>query len=384
MITPPRDATGTGTASWRRRATRPGSRRSSRRRPAVMFLAAVAMIAAGAPAPPAGAQVARTVFSRFEAEAGPAVERALAFLDQSQLDDGTFPGSHGRSTGIVSLVGMTFLSKGYTPQAGPYAGRINRCIDFVLANRRSDGLLDSGDGGNGPMYAHTISTLFLSEISGMVDDERQARVRDALAAATRVILVAQQVEKLEQHQGGWRYRPDSRDSDLSCSGWALMALRSARLNGAPVPDAAIEDAVRYLFRNHDERLGRFGYQNDSSHAETLTGAGLLCLELCGRHGHPSTVLAGEYILKQAGQLPGNQHEYYGNYYNAQATFQLGGRFWEQYADWMYRYYLPRQRSNGAWEGRLGEVYSTAMMTLAFTVPYRQLPIYQRDETVDEE
>jgi len=25
-----------------------------------------------------------------------------------------------------------------------------------------------------------------------------------------------------------------------------------------------------------------------------------------------------------------------------------------------------------------------MMTLAFTVPYRQLPIYQRDETVDEE
>jgi hypothetical protein len=30
------------------------------------------------------------------------------------------------------------------------------------------------------------------------------------------------------------------------------------------------------------------------------------------------------------------------------------------------------------------VYGTAMMTLAFTVPYRQLPIYQRDETVDEE
>jgi len=25
-----------------------------------------------------------------------------------------------------------------------------------------------------------------------------------------------------------------------------------------------------------------------------------------------------------------------------------------------------------------------MMVLAFTVPYRQLPIYQRDETVDEE
>ena len=40
------------------------------------------------------------------------------------------------------------------------------------------------------------------------------------------------VEKKPQHQGGWRYQPHSRDSDLSLTGWAVMALRSARLNGA--------------------------------------------------------------------------------------------------------------------------------------------------------
>ena len=28
-------------------------------------------------------------------------------------------------------------------------------------------------------------------------------------------------------------------------------------------------------------------------------------------------------------------------------------------------------------------FQTALVVLAFTVPYRQMPIYQRDETVDE-
>lgn len=332
----------------------------------------------------ANGQVARTVFSKYEPEVAPAVERALAFLDQAQHDDGTFPGGHGRSTGIVALVGMTFLSTGMTPLEGPYSERINRCIDYVLAHRKKDGLLDSGDGGNGPMYAHTIATLFLSEVSGMVDPDRQVKIRDALAAATKVILAAQAVDKEPRHKGGWRYRPDSTDSDLSCSGWALMALRSAKLNGAAVPDNAIRDAVRYIFVNHDRRVGKFGYQNADSHARTLTGAGLLCLELCGQHGHESTFKAGDYILNEHESLPHDQHEIYGNYYNAQGMFQLGGKYWEKYADWMYQHYLPKQRENGAWDGRLGEVYSTSMMALAFTVPYRQLPIYQRDETVDEE
>jgi hypothetical protein len=350
-----------------------------------LALGGVASAVLASLAPPDGvAQVARDVFSEFEPEVAPAVERALVFLDEAQRDDGTFDGAHGRSTGIVSLVGMAFLSSGKTPVSGPYADRVNRCIDFVLDSRHRDGLLDAGDGGNGPMYSHTISTLFLSEVSGMVDPDRQPRVRDALAAATRVILSAQTVEKEPRHQGGWRYRPDSRDSDVSCSGWALMALRSARLNGAPVPDSAIRDAVRYLFVNHDSRTGTFGYQNSESHARTLTGAGLLCLELCGHHGHESTFKAGDFILESHRQLPNDQHEIYGNYYNAQGMFQLGGRYWESYAGWMYRHYLLEQNDDGSWDSPLGQTYATSMMVLAFTVPYRQLPIYQRDETVDDD
>jgi hypothetical protein len=52
---------------------------------------------------------------------------------------------------------------------------------------------------------------------------------------------------------------------------------------------------------------------------------------------------------------------------------------------MYRTWMPKQGSDGGWGGQeVSRSYSTALMLLAFTVPYRQLPIYQRDETVDEE
>ena len=57
----------------------------------------------------------------------------------------------------------------------------------------------------------------------------------------------------------------------------------------------------------------------------------------------------------------------------------------KFSDWMYDYWIPRQMPDGRWD--VGEAncpyYQTALVVLAFTVPYRQLPTYRRDETVDE-
>lgn len=329
--------------------------------------------------------LSNSVFLRHQTDVENAVHNALLFLAANQSEEGTYNDSYGRSVGVVSLVGMAFLSAGHTPGYGEFSDNLNRCLNYVLDSQRPNGLLDKGDSGHGLMYAHTIATLFLSECSGMVPPEIQERMDPVLSHSTKLILDAQAVPKNEKHEGGWRYKPDSRDSDLSCSGWALMALRSAKLNGANVPDEAIEKAVGYLLSNHSPEEGRFGYTDPWGHSETLTGCGLLCLELCGRHGAESNYRSGDFILKHRQQIVNNAHEYYANYYNSQAMFQLGGRFWAQYADWMYTEYVSKQQSNGSWtNGRNGATYSTAMMVLSFTVPYRQLPIYQRDETVDEE
>lgn len=325
------------------------------------------------------------VFAQWRAKADPAIENALGWLQRAQKKDGSFEGSYGDTTGVPALVGMAILSKGHLPTEGRYADTLNRAIDFILENQDQEGLFEKGRGGEGPMYAHNIATLFLSEVSGMVDPERQKRISVALPKALALILRAQAVKKDENNAGGWRYHPGSKDSDTSCSGWALMALRSAKLNGAAVPDDAIRQAVEYLHRHQREKEGSFGYTKWEDHAVTLTGMGLLCLELCGGHGSERTKLAADWVLQNYRKLPGAQFETYGNYYNAQGMFQIGGRHWQEYADWMYAEYLPKQSSDGSWESReAGRTYGTAMMVLAFTVPYRQLPIYQRDETVDEE
>ncbi len=329
-------------------------------------------------------EAADPIFAEWQDRVDPAIDRALQYLARVQRSDGTFPENYGDSTGIPALVGMTFLSRGHLPTEGPYAEALNRCIDFVLNNQKDNGLYEKGHAGSGPMYAHNISTLFLSEVSGMVDPARQEKIEQTLPKALKVILEAQAVKKDQNHQGGWRYHPGSNDSDTSCSGWALMALRSAKLNGAAVPDQAIEDAVGYLKRRQDNERGCFGYTGTTDHAKSLTGMGLLCLELCGLHGSPETEKAADYIMKTFRDLPGDQFEFYGNYYNAQGMFQIGGRYWAEYAAWMYDTYLGKQDDDGSWNSReAGRIYGTAMMTLAFTVPYRQLPIYQRDETVDE-
>jgi len=330
------------------------------------------------------AQSPDPVLQRFEKGVDRAVERGLNYLAKSQRRNGTFDGTRGESCGIVSLAGMAFLSVGSTPGHGPYGLHVNRCVDWVLDQQKSSGLLnhDSSDKG---MYSHTIATLFLSEVSGMVDANRQKKIDKVLPRATALILSAQKLDqKGHRHAGGWRYSADSPDSDLSCSGWALMALRSGRLNGARVPDRAIEAAVEYIFRCHDRHVGSFGYQDGMNHSSTLTGAALLCLELCGHHDSESTVKAGAFLLKTHTRIDQQQFAYYGVYYAAQGMFQLGGDYWDTFAQWMYETYLPKQRRDGSWRHHRStesDVYYTSMMLLSFTVPYRQLPIYQRDESV---
>jgi hypothetical protein len=329
-------------------------------------------------------EMADPVFEKWRDRVDPSIENALRYLSRAQQPDGSFPANYGDSSGIPALVGMAYLSKGHLPTEGPHVTPINRCIDFVLASQKPDGLFERGHAGSGPMYAHNIATLFLSEVSGMVDPARQEKIEKALPPALSLILRAQAVKKDERNQGGWRYHPNSSDSDTSCSGWALMALRSAKLNGAAVPDQAIADAVSYLRGHQHAEKGCFGYTGRDDHARSLTGMGLLCLELCGLHGSEESTKAADFVMRTYRELPGDQFEFYGNYYNAQGMFQIGGRYWSEYADWMYSTYLKEQDSDGSWDSReAGRIYGTAIMTLAFTVPYRQLPIYQRDETVDE-
>jgi hypothetical protein len=319
----------------------------------------------------------------LDAKVERALDQGLAYLARELQPDGSYGGQFGTTTAIPALAGMAFLARGHLPGDARYGEFLNRVADYVLSRAKPDTAY-MGEYGGGKMYAHCISTLFLSEISGMVDPARQEKIDGVLSKAVALILKAQNVKKQKPlFEGGWRYSPSSPDSDMSCSGWALMALRSARLNGGAVPTEAIDRAVAYVRRHQEPTSGGFGYTGPGG-STTLTGAGILCLELCGRHDDPATRKATAYLLKQYTTLPKSNQCMYGVYYASQGLFQVGGDAWKQYAEWMYRYWISRQRPDGSWDanGKDSVPYQTSMVLLAFAVPYRQLPIYQRDETVD--
>jgi len=240
----------------------------------------------------------------------------------------------------------------------------------------------TGKASQGPMYAHCIATLTLAEVSGMVSEARQKRLDAALPKALEVILKAQKVRKDRGNAGGWRYKPDSHDSDMSLTGWAIMALRAGRLNGAGVPKEAISYAVEYILkcRPRGGGDGSFGYTAGSGSKEAMTGAAILCLSLCGEHENKALIRAGDWLYARAGHSRGGSHYYYGMYYCSQGMFQLGGKYWEKWAAMMYKTMLKEQQIDGAWtthNSGHGPCYGTAMGVLAMTVSYRQLPIYQR-------
>jgi hypothetical protein len=311
-----------------------------------------------------------------------AVDRALVFLKDNQHPDGTWPAGQASSTAVPSLAVMAFLSRGHVPGKGPYGDLLDRSIDYVLKTQRDSGLLSKGEGGNAVMYEHGISTVMLSEVYKMVDDTRRERIDKALAKAVKLTLDAQAVQKPPQYQGGWRYRPDSADSDISCTGWQLMGLRGAANCGAAVPRSAL-DAGREYVRRSAANGGGFSYQPGGPVNQARTGTGILSMELLGQHDSPEAKAGGDWLLTHPPDKPFMEFYYYAVYYNAQALNQLGGTYWSTLYPRLRDTLLTLQKPNGSFGGgsgqeqEAGEAYRTSMAVLALCVPYRHLPLYQK-------
>ncbi len=163
-----------------------------------------------------------------------AIRRALEHLKGTQRPNGSWDAPFGEATSITSLSVMAFLAAGHVPGApGPYREAVERGVRYVLDNQHPDGMIVAKTS-HGPMYCHGISTLMLAEVVGMTADAELAdRLRAALGRAVELIVKSQGVAKPQEHAGGWRYQPNSNDSDLSVTGWQVMALRRRSRPAAP-------------------------------------------------------------------------------------------------------------------------------------------------------
>ena len=242
-----------------------------------------------------------------------AVGKAIRYLASQQQASGAWRSPQGESSAMTSLSLMAFMAAGHLPGEGPLGKNMDRGIRYVLDHQHPSGLLVTGNT-HGPMYEHGICTLMLAEVAGMVDEPLASRVRTSLSRAVLLILKAQAVSKDSRNAGGWRYHPTSNDSDLSATGWQLLALRAAKDVGCDVPAEAIDAAVGYVKKcSAMNRGGGFSYQPGDGVTATRSGTGILCLEICGEH-HAAETLAAANVLRRRPLRYDEQWFFYGVYY----------------------------------------------------------------------
>ena len=324
-------------------------------------------------------------------EVDKAIESGIEFLLSNQKDNGAIY-DRGNPTAITALSVMSLAAVGHLPIHPNANGEaMAKALEFLLLEKNQDEVGYFGKHG-GRMYGHGIVTLTLAELLGMgMDEETDESIRDRCQKAIDLILKSQKVKKNQAQQGGWRYSPDARDSDLSVTIWQLMALRSAKNSGLDVPASAISDAIEYLKRSYKSKLddqrnpidkkSGFAYQPGGHPEYTMTAAGLLAMQVCGQYESPFVLGAADWLLDNAPKT-NRKYFFYGTYYYAQAMYQRGDEHAEKARKLVEEILIPMQKDNGAWRGGgsesgQGEVYCSSMAMLALAVKYHYLPIYQR-------
>lgn len=342
----------------------------------------------------------KVVFARGRAglmtpEAQRAVDRGLKYLVRRQNNDGSWSdgigrkvnyqylNTYGKHVGVTSLACLALMSSGSVPERGVYGNEVSAGLDWVVGRVKRDGFV-SHNGSR--MYSHAFATMFLAEVYGMTPTPR---VKDALKASTKLI------ESAQNEQGGWRYLPGAKDSDISISVCQVQALRAARNAGLQIRKEVIDKAVRYVkkswvppYRSAVRNRNGFWYQifddpyRPSRTSFALTAAGVTALYGAGEYDTRETRGGLKYLRDPRNRPPARQmHEsfdyFYGHYYAIQAFFQAGD---EHFNDWypsVRDEIVAGQHGDGRWEDLVGPNYATAMACIILQVPYQYLPIFER-------
>ncbi|MBL9076538.1 MAG: terpene cyclase/mutase family protein [Planctomycetes bacterium] len=333
-----------------------------------------------------------------------AVARGLDWLQAHQHEDGYWSELVGYKlntgyetlddrpqphVGVTALALMSFLAGGHLPDRGKYGTVLQRGLDFVLRCSQDDGQITAH---GTRMYSHAFATLFLAEIYGMVD---RPDVKQVLQRSVDLIVDSQNAE------GGWRYRPFARESDMSITVCQVLALRSARNVGIHVPVSTIRNAQDYVYRSavrsNDRSFafrghagfgddgGSFRYQNRENTRATfpLTAAGVTTLYAAGEYDNPVIRDALDYMDRRVASFSsdwqGHYFFYYGHYYAVQAYYITGDPKWTKYFRLIKSILLQQQRRDGSWPCRVGpgDAFGTAVATLILQIPLQYLPIFQR-------
>jgi len=320
-----------------------------------------------------------------------AVDLALAWLARQQHKDGSWslkgPYRDGATQqdnqeAATGLALLAFQGDGNTHQKGQYKKNVQDGMAWLLKQQDASGNFFHEGAHNHTFYTQGICTIAVCELYAMTKDEK---LRDPAQRAVQYCLASQAPE------GGWRYVP-GQDSDVSVTGWVVMALQSARMAGMEIPPEHFRRVERFLDRSTARDGFRYCYQKGVEPSLAMTAEALLCRQYLGwPKDEPRMAEALDWITQKENLIdfsPAKRNLYYW-YYATQVCHHMDrtSKYWKTWNELM-REAVPRAQVKkgpemGSWnpdfqdpyEPYGGRLYVTCLCIYMLEVYYRHLPIY---------
>src|SRR3954471_10241421 len=218
------------------------------------------------------------------------IKSALKWLASKQLPNGAWGTAEEEQRHPIAITGytlMAFQAAGQLPGEGEFGKNVTAGMQYLLDSTAPDGLI--GNRNNGQyMYGHGVASIALAELYGQT---RSASMRPKLERVIKIIIASQNSE------GGWRYRPIARDADISVTVLQVVALRAAKNGGLDVPQATLDNAVKYVKKCFHAPSGGFGYQPSREPGFARTAAAIYSLQVCGLYDDEMVKRGAEYLTK---------------------------------------------------------------------------------------
>ena len=341
----------------------------------------------------------------------PFVKRGLEWLAAHQDEDGRWDcdgfmkhdnpsyktcngaGNSVHDIGVTGLALLAFLGENNSMRQGQYKENVRRGVLWLKSQQEPVSGLFGGAVCHDFVYDHAIAAYAMCEAYGL-SDYRTLRHTAQLG-----------INYLESHRNAysvWRYQPRDDDNDISVTGWAIMAYKSAKYFNLMVNDDAMKCAGVFLDEVSDVS-GAHGYQRagescsrkkgehevkfPAGKSQALTAVGLFSRIFLGQDPREKPIMGAAAKLLNGtppvwDEKSGSIDHYYW-YYATYALFQMGGTPWMKWQKALERAVGPNQHHDkgdknnygswdpvGAWGEDGGRVYSTAILTLTMQANYR--------------
>ena len=110
--------------------------------------------------------------------------------------------------------------------------------------------------------------------------------------------------------------------------------------------------------------GGFTYTGRGKASVPLTAASLYCLHQAGRGEEESARKALKDLTVQVRGEGNRSYPFYSLMWSAAAMAKVGDQPAENFAEWMVQSCAERQKKNGSWDGRMGDVFTTICIVIA--------------------